>query len=159
MLFREFTNYNILYKICHIFCQNCRVFLFLFVCFFKSIIEKSAWKVRLVLPIKRSELWFSLTSQYKNFESRHVHFFSFSRINVEFVCKLNPISDKDLFKKNRSRSSEKLQSTSNKSSLALPKRLLSFRYYGIPFCLHFVFKCQLYLNCKIHGSNMHKDKQ
>lgn len=93
-----------------------RVFLFLFVCFFKSIIEKSAWKVRLVLPIKRSELWFSLTSQYKNFESRHVHFFSFSRINVEFVCKLNPISDKDLFKKNRSRSSEKLQSTSNKSS-------------------------------------------
>lgn len=76
-----------------------RVFLFLFVCFFKSIIEKSAWKVRLVLPIKRSELWFSLTSQYKNFESRHVHFFSFSRINVEFVCKLNPISDKDLFKK------------------------------------------------------------
>lgn len=82
-----------------IFCQNCRVFLFLFVCFFKSIIEKSAWKVRLVLPIKRSELWFSLTSQYKNFESRHVHFFSFSRINVEFVCKLNPISDKDLFKK------------------------------------------------------------
>lgn len=67
--------------------------------FFKSIIEKSAWKVRLVLPIKRSELWFSLLSQYKNFESRHVHFFSFSRINVEFVCKLNPISDKDLFKK------------------------------------------------------------
>lgn len=99
-----------------IFCQNCRVFLFLFVCFFKSIIEKSAWKVRLVFPIKRSELWFSLASQYKNFESRHVHFFPFSRINVEFVCKLNPISDKDLFKKNRSRSSEKLQSTSNKSS-------------------------------------------
>lgn len=99
-----------------IFCQNCRVFLFLFVCFFKSIIEKSAWKVRLVLPIKRSELWFSLASQCKNFASRHVHFFPFSRINVEFVCKLNPISDKDLFKKNRSRSSEKLQSTSNKSS-------------------------------------------
>lgn len=99
-----------------IFCQNCRFFLFLFVCFFKSIIEKSAWKVRLVFPIKRSELWFSLASQYKNFESRHVHFFPFSRINVEFVCKLNPISDKDLFKKNRSRSSEKLQSTSNKSS-------------------------------------------
>lgn len=99
-----------------IFCQNCRVFLFLFVCFFKSIIEKSAWKVRLVFPIKRSELWFSLASQCKNFASRHVHFFPFSRINVEFVCKLNPISDKDLFKKNRSRSSEKLQSTSNKSS-------------------------------------------
>lgn len=81
------------------FVKIAEFFLFLFVCFFKSIIEKSAWKVRLVLPIKRSELWFSLTSQYKNFESRHVHFFSFSRINVEFVCKLNPISDKDLFKK------------------------------------------------------------
>lgn len=158
MLFREFTNYNILYKICHIFCQNCRVFLFLFVCFFKSIIEKSAWKVRLVLPIKRSELWFSLTSQYKNFESRHVHFFSFSRINVEFVCKLNPISDKDLFKKiDREVPRNYRARLINQASP--PKRLLSFRYYGIPFCLHFVFKCQLYLNCKIHGSNMHKDKQ